>query len=244
MKFCAIPLMLIIVLSIFFTGCTQLSGTVPGTPAVPQTNLPTPEPATPVPVAAGTSVPREVVTVVHQVSLHKDIKDSEHLFSLQVPEEWYVKTYRLNIADNSEGLIYQTDLVEDNVFYIQTFAASPNQDLAYRDQFRKWSPSPTETTVKINEITYDRFESATGGRISVAYIARKSSANERGYSSVIVFVADAGNRFKKEDFEKIVASFRYFSGSDAGSMPGEEIARTNRPYKPPAPGSGGCGCGG
>jgi hypothetical protein len=236
--------MLILVLSIFFTGCTQLSGTVPGTPAVPVTIFPTPEPATPVSMAAGTSAPREVVTIIHQVSLLKDIKDSEHLFSLQVPEEWYVKTYRLNIADNSEGFIYQTDLVEDNVFYIQTYTASRNQDQAYRDQFRKWSPSPTETTVKINEITYDRFESATDGRISVAYVERKSSANERGYASVIVFVADAGNRFEKEDFENIVASFRYFSGSDAGSMPGEEIARTNRPFKPPAPGSGDCGCGG
>src|SRR5512136_2166148 len=99
MKFCAIPLMLIIVLSIFFTGCTQLSGTVSGIPAVPVTIRPTPEPATPIPMAAGTRAPREILTIIQQASLLKNIKHSKHLFSLQVPEEWYVKTYRQNIAD-------------------------------------------------------------------------------------------------------------------------------------------------
>ncbi|MGB9175321.1 MAG: hypothetical protein WCB46_01110 [Methanoregula sp.] len=208
------------VFGILFAGCTQSSGTGPGTTAFMETTRPAAEPAT------------------HQVSLLRDIKDSDHLFSLQVPVEWNVKTYRLNVLNNPEGFVYQTDLVEGNVYYIQTFTAFRSQEQVYRDQFRHWSPSPTETTATINEIIYDRFESTSDGKTSVAYVARKSSANERGYTNVIVFVANTSHRFEKEDFEKIVASFRYFSGSDASSMPGEEITRSNPPLKPS---SGSCG---
>jgi hypothetical protein len=227
MKWYLIPLMFMLVVSIFSAGCTQSSGSVPVTPVVTVTTLPAPAPVISFSAAEATSVPRQVVTITRQVSLLKDIRDSEFLFTLQVPMEWNVKTHRLNNADDSEGLLYQTDLVGDNVFIIYTYTASRSQDQAYRDQFRKWSPAPAETTVTINEITYDRFESTAGNKTRVAYVARKSSANERGYASVLVFTADTGDRFQKDDFEKIVSSFRYFSGSSAGSMPGEEIPRVS-----------------
>jgi hypothetical protein len=84
--------------------------------------------------------------------------------------------------------------------------------------------------VTINDIIYDRFESASNGKTTVGYVARKGSANERGYASVLVFTADTSNRFEKEDFEKIVASFRYFSGSSAITLPGSEIPRISVPY--------------
>jgi hypothetical protein len=203
---------------------------VPVTPAVAVTTVSTPEPATTVPTAAVTSAPRQVVTIVHQVSLTKEIKDSELLFTLQVPVEWNVKTYPLNHADNSEVMEYQTDIVEDDVFYIRTYTISRSQDQAYRDQFRKWEPAPVETTVTINDIIYDRFESTSDGKTTVGYVARKGSANERGYASVLVFTADTSDRFEKEDFEKIVSSFRYFSGSSAATMPGTEIPRISVPY--------------
>jgi hypothetical protein len=216
-------------MGIFLAGCMQSAGTGPVTPAVPATTLPIPEPVTSVPPAALTRVPQQVVTLIRQVSLIRDIKDSELLFTLQVPVEWNVTTHRLINPDNSEGLVYQTDLLMDNVFYIHTYAISRNQDQAYRDQFRTWSPAPAETTVTINGIKYERFESTADGKNNVAYVARKSSANERGYASVLVFTADTGNRFEKDDYEKIVSSFRYFSGSVAGTMPGEEIPRISLP---------------
>lgn len=179
--------------------------------------------ASPDPIAAATGAPT------------KEIKHPELLFTLQVPVEWNVISYKLNKAG-----IYQTDLVENNVFSIKTYTApsSMEQD---RDQFRKWSPSPTETTVTIHEITYDRFESTFDGNTSVAYVAYKSSANELGYASVLSFSANASNPSEKEDFEKIVASFRYFSGGNASTMPGEEITRINRP-SPAGSSSNGCGC--
>jgi hypothetical protein len=77
--------------------------------------------------------------------------------------------------------------------------------------------------VTINDIRYDRFESRACGNTSVAYIAHTNSANERGYASVLVFTARDSNRFEKEDFEKVVSSFRYFSMKSAGAIPGEEI---------------------
>jgi uncharacterized membrane protein YgcG len=230
MKYYAISLILIVVLGIFLAGCTQSSGTVPVTPAVVQTTLPTPVPATPAPTAAVTSAPRQVVTVIHQVSQVKDIRDSELLFTLQVPVEWNITTYRVKTAD-PEVMLYKTDIVADNVFSIYTYTVSRSQDQAYRDQFRKWSPTPVETTVTINTIVYDRFESASGDRTTVAYVARKGSANERGYASVITFTADTDNRFEKDDFERIVSSFRYFSAGVAGTIPGEEIPHGNPPFE-------------
>jgi hypothetical protein len=232
MKYCTVVLFVIMVVSIFLAGCTQPSGTVPVTPAVAVTTVSTPEPATPVPTAAVTSVPRQVVTIIRQVSLTKEIKDSELLFTLQVPVEWNVKTYRLNHADNAEVMEYQTDIVDNDVFYIRTYTVSRSQDQAYRDQFRKWEPAPVETTVTINNIMYDRFESTSNGKTTIGYVARKGSANERWYASVLVFTADTINRVEKEDFEKIVSSFRYLSRSTAGTLPGEEIPRISVPYVP------------
>jgi hypothetical protein len=231
MKYHTIILMVIMVVSIFLAGCTQPSGTVPVTPAVAVTPVSTTEPATPVPTTAVTNAPRQVVTIVHQVSLTKEVKDSELLFTLQVPVEWNVKTYKMKNAGNAEVMEYQTDLLEDDQFYIRTYTISRSQDQAYRDQFRKWEPAPVETTVTFNDIIYDRFESTSNGRTTVGYVARKGSANERGYASVLLFTADTSDRFEKEDFEKIVSTFRYFSGSSAAILPGTEIPRISVPYE-------------
>ncbi len=69
----------------------------------------------------------------------------------------------------------------------------------------------------------DRYETRADGNTSVAYLSRTNSANERGYGSVLVFTARDSNRFEREDFEKVVSSFRYFSVNSASSQPGEEI---------------------
>jgi hypothetical protein len=223
--------MLIVAAGIFIAGCTQSPGPVTVTPQAPATTYPaTPAPATPVPAPAETGVSQQVVTVVHQVSQVMNIKDSELLFTLQVPVEWKPLTYRLGNPYESEGLEYRTDLVAGDIFSINTYTVSRSQDQAYRDQFRKWSPAPAETTVTMNGITYDRFESAADGKVRVGYVARKGSANERGFASVIVFVADTGNRFEKDDFERVVSSFRYFPAAAAGTMPGTEIERGNPPF--------------
>jgi uncharacterized membrane protein YgcG len=158
--------------------------------------------------------------MIRYVSSTKDIRASELLFGLQVPVEWNVSTTRLIKSDIPD---YRTDLGADTVFSIYSYYFSPDKDRAYRDLFRQWYPAPTMTTVTINGITYDRFESKSDGGTNVSYIVRMNSANERGYVNVLVFTARNSNRFEKEDFEKVVASFRYYGKDDIGTMPGEEI---------------------
>jgi hypothetical protein len=213
-------LILVLIVCIFLAGCTQPSGNRPVTPVVPQAGVPVPEPVTPIPPAAVTGTPCEAVTVVRYVSPPRDLKDTERLFTLQVPDNWNVSTWRMTKSDTSD---YRTDLVPDNEFSIYTYTISRSREQEYRDRFRQWSPAPAETPVTINDIRYDRYESSAGGNTTVAYLARAYSANEHGYGSVLVFTAHDSNPFEKEDFEKVVSSFRYFSARSAGSQPGEQI---------------------
>jgi uncharacterized membrane protein YgcG len=257
MRCLGIILSLVVIACMFTAGCTQSSGTGPVTAVVPATSPPAAEPSTPapqavetaVPAAEETSTPQQVVTIVHLVSAVKNVKDSELLFALQVPEEWSLSTRRLNNPENFEGYMYQTDLVENNTFYIHTFTDYRNREQNYRDQFREWSPAPTMTTVTINSITFDRFESTADGKTRVGYVARKGCTNEQGYLSVLYFTANTSNRFEKEDFDKVVSSFRYFSRSSDVPVPGEEIEKIPPPEEESggtksAVGSGGSASGG
>ncbi len=216
-------------------GCTQVSGTSPGTTAALATATATPAPATPVPTvaetavptAAATSVPDPTVTIVHQISLTRDIKDSALLYSLQVPVEWTrIESYRIENPENFMGEMYQTDLVTNNTFYIHTFTNYRSRDQNYRDEAKRWVPAPNATVVKINGLTFDRFESTSNGITNVTYVMRQSDMNDLGYLSVLMFSADTtSNRFAVEDYDKVVSSFRYYAKDKVGTMPGEEITR-------------------
>ena len=220
MRYPGIFAIFIVIGCILLAGCTQSSGTTPVIPVVPETPAPGSGPGTLIPTATVTSVPKQVVTIIHYVSQKRTIRDSEHLFALQVPVEWNVSTHQIV---RSGSPYYRTDLVAGSVFTIYTFSITKNQDLVYRDEFRHWSPAPIETTVVINNIIFDRFESVSESKTNVSYIVRGTSANERGYVNVIVFSANTSNRFEKEDFETVVSSFRYFRGTAASDEPGEEI---------------------
>lgn len=210
-----------LVLGILMTGCTQSYGTRPETTVIPAAS---PTPSETVSLAA-TETHATAVPAIRYISQMKDLKDQELLFMLQVPVEWNVTTRRLDDTSDTGALMYQTDLLKDKKFTIRTYSISHSQDQAFRDEFRAWSPAPAETKVEINDIIYDRFESASGDRTQVAYVARKTSANERGYASVLFFTTNTSNRFEKEDYEKVVSSFRYMSGNNAKTAVGEEIPK-------------------
>lgn len=255
-KCIAIVLMGILVLGIFFTGCTQPSGTISATTVVPGTTLSPAKPATPPLAVIATTTPDDVVTIVRYVSFVRDVKDSDLLFSLQVPVEWNVSTHRIGNPENFVGFMYQTDIVANNTFYIHTFTDYRSRDQNYRDECRRWSPAPNVTVVTINGMTFDRFESTMNGSTNVVYVARKTSVNDHGYLSVLAFSADPGNRFEKEDYEKVVASFRYHGKDDVSTMPGAEIPKIAPPVEEGGnmrsavgggsssggSSSGGCGC--
>lgn len=223
----------ILFLAIFIAGCTQSAGTVPVTPVVAAAGEPsggsqhsvvtTGEPVIPQPEATG--IPEPVVTMVRYISQVRDVKDSRLLFSLQVPVEWSLSTYRIENPENYEGYMYQTDVIGNNTFYIHTFIDYRSREQNYRDDCRRWVPAPAESVVVINDITFDRFESTSDGRTNVMYVARKTGVNDFGYLSVLSFSADAGNPFGKEDYEKVIASFRYHGRESVSTMPGEEIPR-------------------
>lgn len=221
----------VVIAFLLIAGCTRTSENLPVPTAAPVTTQ-LPEPATPVPTvetvvptAAATSIPQEIVTIIHTISPVKDVKDSQLLFSLQVPVEWNLSTYRLENPENFIGYLYQTDLVGNNTFYIHTFTDYHMRDQNYRDDCRRWIPAPVETVVVINGITFNRFESTANGTTRVTYVAQKNSVNEFGYLTVLAFSANASNPFEKEDYDKVVASFRYYGRDFISTMPGEEIPR-------------------
>lgn len=215
-KYRVFILMGILLPGILLAGCTQSSDTGPAATVV---SVSSPSPTEAV-TAVPTTVPQPVVTIIHYISQTREIKDSRLLFSLEVPVEWNVSTYRLVRSDTPD---YRTDPGADTGFSMYHYYFSQNKDTLYRGQVREWSPAPTETTVTMNGITYDRFESTSGGRTNVSYIVRGSSANERGYTSILTFTARDSKMFEKADLEKIVSSFRYFGIKSASAEPGEEI---------------------
>ena len=151
-------------------------------------------------------------------------KDTSLRIAFYVPEDWVVSTRQVLKPEGSEGLVYRTDLLGDDRFYILTYAISRNEDQDYRNQIRRiWIPTPTETTVVIHGITYDRFESSRAGTTNVSYVVRKASANELGYASVLFFTTQGSRPDELSEFTRVVSSFRYFTRSEAGSIPGTEI---------------------
>jgi len=213
-------LILVVTACMITAGCVQASGSNPVSTVAPATSVPAREPAMPISAAVATITPRQVVTVIRYISLPRDLKDSELLFSLQVPAEWNVSTWRLVNADTSD---YRTEPGAGTVFSITSYSGSRSREQEYRERFRQWSPAPVESTATINDIRFDRFESSANGNTTVAYLANTNSANERGYASVLVFVARDSNRFEREDLERVVSSFRYFTVRSAGTISGEEI---------------------
>jgi hypothetical protein len=156
----------------------------------------------------------------------KAVKDPELWFYLQVPESWVVTSERISIPEGYMGLIYETSLYNNAKFHILTYAITRNQDQDLRNYYRSsWTPHPNESTVMINGITFDRFESKSGADVSVAYVVRKGSANERGLASVIEYSIDSSGPYPLEDFESLISTFHYVAADEINDIPGEEIKR-------------------
>ncbi|NMB79708.1 MAG: hypothetical protein GYA23_11520 [Methanomicrobiales archaeon] len=222
-----IGLFLLVIALLFSAGCTQSPPAAIPTPDVtPAAPAQPPAPATTaLPAAPPTKAPVETVTVVHYIEEEKAWQDSVLRIAFRTPDSWTVTTRQVLLPDGSDGLEFRTTLVPADTFYITTFPISRNQDQDYRNSFRKWTPAPTESTVTVNNIVFDRFESTYGGKTKVGYVARKSSANDLGYSSVIYFVSDDAKPFEKEDYETVVSSFNYLNKQTVATANGNEIPR-------------------
>jgi hypothetical protein len=54
---------------------------------------------------------------------------------------------------------------------------------------------------------------------------RKSSANERGFASVIEYSLDSSSQYQRKDFESFISTFQYEGAKEIKSAAGEEIKR-------------------
>lgn len=234
MKHPGIVLLCIVAVMLAAAGCTKPSGPSAGASAVTvvtpdQTDQQVSDPAaSPAPTAApeATGTPAATNTSrVHYISQVRDIKDTQHLFSVQVPVEWRgIQTYQIDNPENYMGTMFKTDLLPNNTFSIITFSNYQSREQNYRDDCQRWIPAPNATRVTINGLTFDRYESAARGITNVTYVLRLSSMNDYGFLSVISFSADtSANPFAVEDYDRVVQSFRYYPKDQASLMSGTEI---------------------
>lgn len=229
MKRIAIAFLLIVALALV-AGCTQSQPAAvppPDTTQAPAAQPPaTAEVQATAPAPAGTTAaPAATVTVIRYVENQKAWKDTTTQIAFRAPASWQVATRQVDTPEGTQGLEYKTELVKGDVFYIMTFPISRSQDQDYRNAIRMWAPAPEETTVTINGIVFDRFESAGTDKTQVAYVARKSSANDIGFSSVLFYTADTTKQFEKDDFEDVVSTFTYLTKESKSTAPGTEIPR-------------------
>jgi hypothetical protein len=208
---------------VVISGCTRpLSSPASENLTVPvQTTAPTVPTLSPtIQPSLTTIAPQKVIVTLGPL---KTIKDSELWFTMQVPESWKVTTERISNPEGYEGLGYET-ILYNNEFFILTYAISRSQDQSFRGYYRdKWTPLPNESTVVINGITFDRFESKTDNDVKVAYVVRKISANERGFASVIGYSLNTSSEYQQVDFESLISTFDYKDAKEIKSAVGEEI---------------------
>ena len=170
------------------------------------------------------------------VVLNKTIKDSLLDFTIMVPANWKAitttrKLLRESVATYSTNFsVERVNSSPENVdeFFIITYPLTRNQDQEYLDNIRStWKPAPEELTVRIHDITFDRFQSTAGNVTSVAYVVRKGSANEKGFASVIYFsTGKPGNHYGPDTYEQIVQSFQYLTQKQIDSLTAEETNKT------------------
>lgn len=167
----------------------------------------------------------------------KILKDSRLWFTITVPEDWNATAAWEAGGGTWQGQYSYTYLgveefdtnrslwrINSTKIFIMTYAITRNQDQDYRNFYRdNWKPVPVETTETINGITFNRFESKGEGT-AVAYVGKKTSANGRGYATLIRYFVTKNEC--QEDIEEIVHTFRYLSGREIslGNVTGNEIS--------------------
>lgn len=227
MRTIPVSLILLLIIGLLAAGCSQPASPPPGAstvpPAVPAGTFAIP--ATPLhTVPSPTEIRTGAIPPKSPLPLTKTVKDRELLFSLVVPDSWNMETERLSNPEGYEGLAYRTSVPFDTSFTILTYAITRGQDQDIRNAIRDtWIPKPNETTVTLNSITCDRFETSSGGKTAIAYVVRKASANEKGFASWITCTSTPSGRLSPGDCDAIVRTFRYLSLRDADSVPGELI---------------------
>ena len=240
---CATALLLIV------SGCTQQAAQP--TPAF--TSPPTTA-ATPIPTAVTTPLPTTTVPLPSMtapaIPLPKSIRDTPLLFTISAPDGYAGTTIRATTSENN--ILYKTTVsnqatvgangtINDNSgnyteltdsLTIFSYSSSLSVDQNIRNIIRASGAVFNESTVTYNGITYIRFDAGSDpysgkpGR-TVVFVGNKASANEKGFLPVMIYTMTPDDTVSQATYEKMVQSFRYYTGRTIGNAAGEET------YKPP-----------
>jgi hypothetical protein len=229
-------------------GCTQSVQPTP-TPSPLPTTIPTTlltTVSTPLPTAM-TPVP---TTTAPAVPLPKSIRDTPLLFTISAPDGYAGTTIRATTSENN--ILYKTTVsnqatvgangtINDNSgnyteltdsLTIFSYSSSLSVDQNIRNIIRASGAVFNESTVTYNGITYIRFDAGSDpysgkpGR-TVVFVGNKASANEKGFLPVMIYTMTPDDTVSQATYEKMVQSFRYYTGRTIGNAAGEET------YKPP-----------
>jgi hypothetical protein len=225
-------------------GCTM--------PAQPQ---PAPVPVTvttEVPIVVTTSMPTLMTPVPAMIApaspLPATIRDTPLLFTISSPAGYAGTTIRAKTSDYS--ILYKTTVfnpavsganvtADDNSgvyrqladsLTIFSYSSSLSVDQNIRDIIRNAGAAFTESTAGYGGITYTRFDvvndpyDGTPGE-TVIFVGDKASANENGYLPVLIYTITPGGTVNNATFEKMVQSFRYYTGRKITDAPGTETER-------------------
>ena len=227
-------------------GCTQTVQPTPTPPPVPTTiptetptAVPSPLPTTPVPVPT---------TIVPAIPLPKSIRDTQLLFTISAPNGYAGTTIRA--PTSVYNILYKTTIfnpavsganrtITDNSgTYIElpdsltifSYSSSLSVDQNIRNIIRGSGAAFNESVVTFNGITYVRFDverdpySGEPGR-TIVFVGNKASANEKGFLPVMIYTLTPDDTLSQATYENMVMSFRYYTGRNIGSAPGQETDR-------------------
>ena len=227
-------------------GCTQTVQPTPTPtpvlttiPTETPTAVPTPLPTTPVPVPT---------TIVPAIPLPKSIRDTQLLFTISAPNGYAGTTIRA--PTSAYNILYKTTIfnpavsganrtITDNSgTYIElpdsltifSYSSSLSVDQNIRNIIRGSGAAFNESVVTYNGITYVRFDverdpySGAPGR-TIVFVGNKASANEKGYLPVMIYTLTSEDTLSQATYENMVMSFRYYTGRNIGSAPGQETDR-------------------
>ncbi len=227
-------------------GCTQTAQPTPTPtpvpttiPTEPPTAVPTPLPTTPVPVPT---------TIAPAIPLPKIIRDTQLLFTISAPSGYAGTTIR--VPTSPYNILYKTTIfnpavsganrtITDNSgTYIElpdsltifSYSSSLSVDQNIRNIIRGSGAAFNESVVTYNGITYVRFDvesdpySGAPGK-TIVFVGNKASANEKGFLPVMIYTLTSEDTLSQATYENMVMSFRYYTGRNIGSAPGDETDR-------------------
>jgi len=229
-------------------GCTQSVQPTP-TPSPLPTIIPTTL-LTPVSTPLPTAMTPLPTTTAPAVPLPKSIRDTPLLFTISAPDGYAGTTIRATTSENN--ILYKTTVsnpatvgangtINDNSgnyteltdsLTIFSYSSSLSVDQNIRNIIRASGAVFNESTVTYNGITYIRFDAGSDpysgkpGR-TVVFVGNKASANEKGFLPVMIYTMTPDDTVSQATYEKMVQSFRYYTGRTIGNAAGEET------YKPP-----------